>query len=106
MTTPDLPADLYGEALEAAERNMLARYPKADLYEPGTGFSWSQFLPALEDSMRVIAAQAAAAERERIRCARARFGADDNGEFSINGRKYYYVPADLLRQDGDTDGNT
>lgn len=59
-------ADLYGQALEAAERNMLARYPKADLYGPGTGFPWSAFLPALADAVQAIAAQAAKAERERL----------------------------------------
>lgn len=86
MTTPDLPA----EAIEAAHEATSCR-----LGEPG----WTDLLYkspqqlidiALAAAAPVIAAQAAAAERERIREA-------SDGRFA----GWYVVPADLLRQDGD-----
>lgn len=103
MTAPELSADLYGAALLAAERNMGARYPKAELYGPGTGFPWSAFLPALADAGRVIAAQAAAAERERIiRIAsqmRASVPADHPKGAQASFADYLRVTSDV-RQDG------
>jgi hypothetical protein len=61
MTASDIPA----EAVTAAEQFMMRRFPKWQT-EDKTGFSWSVFLEALEAAAPVIAAQAAAAERERV----------------------------------------
>ena len=51
--------DLPAAAITALEQAMLAHYPKAELYDPGTGFRWQTFLDVLKEAWPAVLEAAA-----------------------------------------------